>query len=186
MNKKVTLCALQHTRAIWIVFATMLLSAFRASADDQPASMSTDAIINLPLNGAWKLFTTPQGLKSMGYEPAQIELRLDGNLRFEQRAAGESIDARIVSFEPERMLSFKHMSAATGPTWSILYFQAMGIEMTSVRWVDFAPAGQTQNLAAAAQAHRVLFNQLIRRYAPECELCRKEREEREAKEAAGK
>jgi hypothetical protein len=162
-----------HTmkKFLLITLSTLLCCSSHAA---EPAAVSTDAIVNLPLDAAWNLFTTDAGLKSMGYAPAKIELQLGGRISA-QNAHNERIDAEIVSFEPERMLSLKRADG-----WSVLYFQAMGQEMTALRWVELGAPTQAQSLQPLAQAHRALFDQLIRRYAPECELCRKEREAAES------
>lgn len=148
------------------ICALFLLNAHAES----PQSVSTDTIINLTAADTWTLFTTAPGLNSMGYAKADIDLRLGGKVRATEGGKLPAIDAEISSFEPERMLSLKRADS----TWAVLYFQALGKDMTGVRWVEFAPAERAQNLSALTESHRELLNQLVRRYAPECELCKKE------------
>lgn len=145
----------------------MLMCTARA---DTPQSAGTDTIVNLPLADAWELFTSETGLKSLGYAQAVVDLRLGGRLQAAQGGRLPALDAEISSFEPGRMLALKHGDT----TWAVLYFQALGSDMTGLRWVEFAPASGAQDLPALTQAHRELFDQLVRRYAPLCELCKKE------------
>lgn len=145
----------------------MLMGAARA---DAPQSASTDTIVNLPLADVWELFTSEPGLKSLGYAQAAVDLRLGGRLHAAESGKLPALDAEISSFEPGRMLALKHSDTS----WAVLYFQALGSDMTGLRWVEFAPASRAQDLPALTQAHRELFDQLVRRYAPLCELCKKE------------
>lgn len=158
----------------WLVLLPMLICATglprRAHAD----SLGTDAIINLPSDAAWQLFTSEAGLKSLGYAQAQVSVQLGGVLR---ATGGEAVlgglDAQIISLDPQHMLSFT--AAGSGNQWSVLYFTAMGREMTQLRWLEFFPDGERAAVMAHQQRIRSLFDQLIRRYAPECEVCKSER-----------
>ncbi len=162
---------------IRIVTRTLLLVAipivmpFMAS-QASPTSVNTDTIINLPLADTWQLFTTDNGLKSMGYQQVDIELKLGGNFHVANNVVGdEVINATILSYEPEHMLSLRY----DNDHWSVFYLTAMGRDMTAIKWVELSSA---DNIAinAASQFHRKLFDQLIRKYAPECHVCKEERE----------
>lgn len=153
------------------IFIAGLLPVWGTAAE-LPQSSSADTIINLPVAEAWNLFTTVAGLNSLGYAQAAVDLRLNGKLQTDPTGKLPALNAEISSFEPGRMLTLKHDDAS----WAVLYFQALGQDMTGLRWVEFAPpATDSQKLAALTQTHRELFNQLARRYAPECELCKKEK-----------
>jgi len=138
-------------------------------------STSADAIINLPLANTWKLFSTPEGLKQMGYEDVSIALQLNGSIHAERIAKQqrEVLDGAISSFDPEHMLSWQWRNSTC---WSVLYFNAMGNEMTQIRWLDFCANDKSTELQPLAQYHRELFDQLVRQYAPECHVCKEERE----------
>lgn len=147
-------------------------------------NMSTDAIINLPIEGAWQLFTTDDGLKSLGYAEAKVELQLSGALKANGgNAVLGNVDAQVISFDTERMLSFK--PAKANDQWTVLYFTAMGHEMTQLRWQDVFPDAQRGEVTTHQQQVRKLFDQLIKRFAPECHVCKEERE-REAAEQKSK
>jgi hypothetical protein len=157
-----------------LVWATLCLQPC-AQADN--ASLGTEAIINLPLVDAWQLFTGETGLKSLGYAQASVDMRLGGVI---QASGGDAVlgnfREQIISFEPQHMLSFKASGAPVADQWTVLYFVAMGEQMTQLRWLEFFPGPQSSVVTAHQQRVRKLFDQLIRRYAPECEVCKLERE----------
>lgn len=136
-------------------------------------SLSTEAIINLRNADAWALFTTESGLKSLGYTQARVDLQLGGVLQASGLPALSDLNSVVISFDSEHMLSFK--PDATNSAWTVLYFTAMGKDMTQLRWLEYF----TEPQRAAAEQHqqqvRLLFDQLIRRYAPECEVCKLEK-----------
>lgn len=140
-----------------------------------PASTNTDAIINLPAADAWHLFSTENGLANIGYQQATVTLTLGERFHAERKVgdSSELIDGTISSFDPQHMISWQWTDKNC---WSVLYFNAMGNEMTQIRWLDFCSASSNVDLTVQAKFHRNLFDQLIRRYAPECHVCKEERE----------
>ena len=165
------------------VLMFILLPCLAMAATESSVSRGTDAIINLPIDGTWKLFTTENGLLDIGYENVSMHLTLDGHVHAERKTGEnmEIIDGTITSFDPQHMLSWRWSNNNT--CWSVLYFNAMGKEMTQVRWLDMCSTDQTAMLEQASGFHRDLFNQLIRRYAPECHVCKEEREAAEKEKA---
>lgn len=142
---------------------------------DSPTSVNTDVIINLPISKTWKLFFTVEGLQDVGYTNVVMPLKLNEKLHAERKLQGQSeiLDGVISSFDPEHMLSWQWSNTRC---WSVLYFNAMGNEMTQIRWLDLCSADNSVDLQTRAQYHRQLFDQLVRRYAPECHVCKEERE----------
>jgi len=140
-----------------------------------PAKVNTDAIINLSIAETWKMFSTAEGLQGMGYTNAAMSLQINGKLNIERavNAQSEMIDGVITSYDPEHMLSWQWNSASC---WSVLYFNAMGNDMTQIQWTDFCAESKSADLMLMQQHHRNLFDQLVRRYAPECHVCKEERE----------
>jgi hypothetical protein len=136
-------------------------------------SLATEAIINLPSADAWALFTSEAGLKSLGYNEAKIELHLGGALQTSGTAALPSLNSEITSLDTEHMLSFK--PATTSSEWTVLYFTAMGKDMTQLRWLEYFASPQRATAEQHQAQVRGLFDQLIRRYAPECEVCKLEK-----------
>ena len=157
-----------------VILATLCL---QTSVRADNTSLSTEAIINLPIVDAWQLFTTESGLNSLGYTQASVNMRLGGVM---QARGGDAllgnVHGEIISFDPQHMLSFKGSGAPAADQWTVLYFVAMGEQMTQLRWLEFFPEPQKVVVTAHQQQVRKLFDQLIRRYAPECEVCKMERE----------
>jgi uncharacterized protein YndB with AHSA1/START domain len=161
-------------------FAVLLLAASQATHAAQ-TSLSTEAIINLPIANAWALFTSDTGLKSLGYTQTKATTQLGGQLQASGGAVAlSSLSGEIISLDPEHMLSFKPVAGAANNHWTVVYFTAMGKDMTQLRWLEFFPDTDRAAVSANQQQVRTLFDQLIRRYAPECEVCKLEREGAEA------
>jgi uncharacterized protein YndB with AHSA1/START domain len=163
--------------------ACLMLAIGAHGAQAAESSISTEAIINVPVADAWLLFTSEDGLKSMGYTQVQIAPQLGGPLQIDGGAVPlTAVSGEIISLDPEHMLSFKPAGGASNEQWTVLYFTAMGTQMTQLRWLDFFPEAQRETITARQQQLRQLFDQLIRRFAPECEVCKEERERAQAGE----
>lgn len=155
----------------------MLCSSSALHAGETGHRLSTDAIINLPSAAAWTLFTSEAGLKSLGYAQARINLQLGGRLQASGGTATlTELDSEIISIDPEHMLSLKPADNSANNHWTVLYFTAMGEDMTQLRWLEFFPENQRAAATRHQQQIRQLFDQLIRRHAPECDVCKLERE----------
>jgi len=116
-----------------------------------PAIVSTDpliheAIVNAPPAELWRVFTTGDGFKNLGVAKAEIDLSVGGLMRSHYDPKGElgdpgTIQNQIISFEPERMISFRiHKPPAGFPfkeawksTWSVATFTDLGDGRTHVR-----------------------------------------------------
>jgi hypothetical protein len=165
------------SRSLLTKFVALLLLCTSGMASSHAASsLTTEAIINLPRADAWALFTTEAGLKSLGYTQARVELRLDGSLQASGGAVPlTSLNSGIISLDSEHMLSFKPVAAHNDAEWTVLYFTAMGKDMTQLRWLDCFAEEQRTSVNQHQQQVRLLFDQLIRRYAPECAVCKLEK-----------
>jgi|GEM_PF-2057264 len=139
------------------------------------ASLSTDAIINLPAADAWTLFTSDGGLRTLGYTQTHVEPRLGGELQASGAATLPNLNSEVISLDAEHMLSFKPVGDTSHTQWTVLYLTAMGNAMTQLRWLEFFPDEQRAAKLQQQQQVRALFDQLIRRYAPECEVCKAEK-----------
>ena len=158
-----------------LIGLTLCLSA-PLHARAETASLGTNAIINLPLGDVWNLFTSETGLRDLGFAQPKVDLQLGGAWQGGGSTSPlPDMDNRILSMDPGHMLTFK-ASDASSEQWSVLYFAAMGPEMTQVRWLEFFPEAQRSMVSAHQQQVRALFDVLIRRYAPECDVCKAERQ----------
>ena len=122
-----------------------------AAAAPAPAAPSTaplvvEGIVNAPPAELWRVFTTGDGFKNLGAAKAEIDLRVGGLMRSHYDPKGVlgdegTIQNQIISFEPERMISFRiHKPPAGFPftnawkdTWSVATFTDLGDGRTHVR-----------------------------------------------------
>lgn len=169
----------KFTRYALVVRSFMLLCILGAqSVHAAQNSLSTEAIINVPVADAWLLFTSEDGLKSLGYTQATVSEQLGGTLQFSGGAVPlAGVSGEIISLDPQHMLSFKPTGGTSNEQWTVVYFTAMGTQMTQLRWLEFFPEPQRAAVSTRQQQVRTLFDQLIRRFAPECEVCKLEKQQ---------
>lgn len=150
----------------------------------------TEGFINAPVNEVWRLFTTAAGNKATGVAETTVDLRIGGEIRSGYDAKGKLDDAQtvvneILAYEPERMLavrikqapaSFPHRNAIDG-TWTVLYFNPAGENMTQVRIVGLGYDERPQSQAARkffADGNRWTLDHIAKRYWPKCAKCQLE------------
>ena len=167
----------KHSRSRPIQLLAWLILSIAGLSNASANSLTTEAIINLPSADAWTLFTTEAGLKTLGYTQTKMDLQLGGTMQAGGGAGAlPSMNGEIISMDPGHMLSFKPADQPANHQWTVLYFIAMGRDMTQLRWLEFFPDDQRAWASNRQQQVHQLFEQLIRRYAPECEVCKLERE----------
>ncbi|HEY7378077.1 MAG TPA: SRPBCC domain-containing protein [Steroidobacteraceae bacterium] len=171
-----------------------LLFVGRADADAQ--TLVTESIINAPVAEVWRLFTTSAGLESWMAPHADIDLKVAGLMRVNYEANGTLDDdatvvREILSFEPERMLSFRaHRTAKdsgylTEGMWWVIYFQPLepggmtNVRIVTLGYPDAAKWAEAKEFYRKDSADTL--EQLQARFRPLCPRC-----EREKAEAAGK
>jgi uncharacterized protein YndB with AHSA1/START domain len=148
-----------------------------------------DGFINAPVSEVWRIFTTAEGYKSTGVSQADIDLRLGGHIRIHsdggQLGDAETLDSEILAFDPEHMLALRvvnapaslpHRAALTG-TWTVLYFDNAGENMTRVRVVGVGFRDDSDSLALRAyleKANREMLDRAAKRYWPKCAHCQLE------------
>ena len=99
------------------------------------STLTHEAIIDAPVAEVWKAFTTKQGLESWMAPHVEIDLRVGGTMRSTYSKDGvvgdeSTIENTIISFLPQRMLSFRNTGQPKGfpfkaqieKTWSVLQF----------------------------------------------------------------
>lgn len=131
--------------ALFTFIACLLASARPASANE---SIVTEGVVNAPVAAVWNVWATTAGLKSWLAPHADIDVRIDGLLRSnydpkDTLGGPGTIENRILSYEPERMLSIKvqkapenfPFKAKIGDMWTVLYFQPTPDGKTSLRIV---------------------------------------------------
>jgi uncharacterized protein YndB with AHSA1/START domain len=111
-------------------------------------SIVTEGVVAAPVATVWNAWTTSAGLRTWLAPHADIDLRVDGIMRSNYDPKGTlgdpgTIENRVLSFEPERMLSIKVSKAPeTFPfknriddMWTVLYFQSTKDGRTTLRIV---------------------------------------------------
>jgi uncharacterized protein YndB with AHSA1/START domain len=151
----------------------------------------TEGFINAPVAEVWQLFTTSEGYLAAGTAHAEVSLAVGGEIRTHYDPKGrlgdaETIVNEILAYEPQRMLairikqapaSFPHRDAVAG-TWTVIYFNPAGENMTQVRIVGLgysdAPHSQAMRKFFAA-GNRWTLDHIAKRYWPKCAKCERER-----------
>ena len=154
----------------------------------------TEGFINAPVAEVWRLFTTSEGYKATGVAQASVDLRIGGEIRSHyggpdgkqgQLGDAETIVNEILAYEPERMLamrikqapaSFPHRSAIDG-TWTVIYFNPAGQDVTQVRVVGLGYRDTPESQALRQffeQGNRQTLDHIAKRYWPKCPRCQLE------------
>ncbi len=105
-------------------------------------------VVNAPVADVWKAFTDEDEVVTWMTPLAEIDLSVGGLFRTNYNPEGEigdptTIVNKIISFEPERMLSMQNVQVPEGfpwelnfqQTWSVIYFEPMGPDQTRLRVV---------------------------------------------------
>lgn len=129
--------------AALICSATACVSSAFASR-----TLEHQATIDAPIADVWNAWTTDEGFASWAVAKAKIDLRIGGDMRTSYNAQStlddeHTIINRIISFEPQRMLSIQNVKAPAGfknaelfqNTWSVVYFDPVGNDRTHIRIV---------------------------------------------------
>lgn len=153
----------------------------------------TEGFINAPAAEVWRLFTTSEGYLAMGVAQAEVRLAVGGEIRSHVDPKGKLGDAEtivneILAYEPQRMLairikqapaSFPHRDAVAG-TWTVIYLNPSGENMTHVRIVglgyDDSPGSQAMR-RFFAEGNRWTLDHVAKRYWPKCKQCAREEAE---------
>ena len=130
---------------------------------DAAEALVTEGTISAPVKAVWEAFTTTDGLKSWMAPLADIDLRLDGKMRANYRADGtlgdtNTIVNRILSFEPERMLSIRVDQAPTGfpfpeavkSMWTVIHFEPAAENRTRMQVVGLGFTDQPESVRMRA------------------------------------
>lgn len=170
--------------AVLALAAVVPVSALRAA---EP--LVNEAIINAPVTEVWRLFTTAEGMQSWMVARADIDLRVGGLIRTRYADDGplgdpKTIVNRVLSFEPERMLSIQVDRApadfewrdSVGGMWTVIYFQPLEPGMTHVRIVGMGFGDDEvsrQMRSHFDQGNAWTLEQLQKKFWAKCALCEK-------------
>jgi uncharacterized protein YndB with AHSA1/START domain len=111
-------------------------------------SLVTEGVIEAPVEAVWAAFATKAGQESWNVAHAEIELKIGGKMRTHYDPKGQigdpnTIENRILSFEPKRMLSIQVTNApakfpykdAIKTMWTVIHFEDAGPGRTRLRIV---------------------------------------------------
>jgi len=119
--------------------------------------------INAPIDAVWSAWATTAGLQAWLAPHVEIEMRVGGLMRTNYRAAGalgdgNTIENRVLAFEPGRMLSIQVAKApanfpfpnAIYKMWTVMYFEPAPSNRTHVRVVGlgFSADEESQKMRA--------------------------------------
>ncbi len=167
--------------------ASLALCGASVTAAVAAEPLVTAAIINAPVHEVWRLFTTGEGMQSWMVARADIDLKVGGLIRTRYADDGplgddKTIVNRILSFEPERMLSMQvHSPPAdfpfrddVGAMWTVIYFQPLEPGMTNVRVVglgfrDDEASGRMREFFKRGNAWTL--EQLQKKFWAKCATC---------------
>ncbi len=117
-----------------------------AAAVPDVSPLSVEGIVNAPVGEVWRVFSTSEGFKSFGVAKCDIDFRVGGLMRAcysEKSEIGDptTIQNRILSFEPERMVAFRIDKPPQGfpfmnswqSVWSVVTMSGLGDGRTALR-----------------------------------------------------
>lgn len=158
----------------------MLLATSMIMHGQPSDSVTLEAVIDAPVEVVWNAYTTKAGVESWMAPKAEVDLSIGGTLRTHFDPQGtigdaQTIENRILSFDPKRMLSLKVAKApanfpyanAITRIWSVVYFTPEG-EKTRVSEVTmgFSDDPESQALRKFLEdGNRYLLGQLQKRFA---------------------
>lgn len=147
----------------------------------------TEGFVNAATAEVWRLFTTAEGYQLTGVAHAEVDLKIGGSIRTHYDPKGRLGDAgtivnEILAYEPERMLAirikqapagFPHKDAVDG-TWTVIYMNPAGDNMTQVRIIGLGYTDSAQSQAMRkffADGNRWTLDHIAKRYWPKCAKC---------------
>lgn len=175
------------TTAMQVLAGLVGLYAVTAGAAEPQV---TEGFINAPVEEVWRLFTTADGYQATGVAHAEVDLRIGGEIRSHYGRDGrlgdeETIVNEILAYEPQRMLAMRIKQApasfpfreSVAGTWTVLYFNPAGQNMTQVRVVGLGYNDTPQSQAMReffAKGNRRTLDRLGKRYWPKCAKCERD------------
>lgn len=121
--------------------AVGILVLFLALVATSPAAareLRQEIVLDVPVERAWELFTTEEGVERWMVPRAEIDFRLGGAFRTSYQpevdlGGDEAIVNRILAYEPERMLALQNVQAPPGfenpelfqQTWEVIRFEPL-------------------------------------------------------------
>lgn len=182
-----TLAKRPAARASAMICLILSLATVLIPPADAAEPQVTEGFVNAATPEVWRLFTTAEGYQLTGVAHAEVDLRIGGSIRTHYDPKGRLGDAgtivnEILAYEPERMLAirikqapaeFPHKDAIDG-TWTVIYMNPAGDNMTQVRIIGLGYTDSAQSQAMRkffADGNRWTLDHIAKRYWPKCAKC---------------
>lgn len=155
----------------------LLLTALAFAGKPNIAPLVHEATIDAPASQVWAAFTTKSGIESWMVSHTEIDLRVGGDWKTHYRKDGVigdegTIEHKILSFDPERMFSFRTVKAPKGfpfvdaikSMWTIIYFEQAGANRTKVttRCLGFNDTEESQKMRGFFEhGNKITLDELV-------------------------
>ncbi len=109
------------------------------------APVVTETVVSAPVSKVWQAFTTKEGIESWMTAKTEFELKVGSAWRTSYNKDSNlhddaTIQQEVLSFDPERMFSFRTAKAPKGfpwpeavlKTWCVIYFEPLDAAKTKV------------------------------------------------------
>jgi uncharacterized protein YndB with AHSA1/START domain len=146
-------------------------------ADSGP--LEAEAVIDAPPARVWRAFTVPAEMEKWMVSHAEMDLRVGGLMRTHYSKDGvlgdpNTIENRILSLDPQRMLSIKvekhpvnfPFKTAVKDMWTVVYFDPAGEGKTkvTVRGLGFNESEESQKMRAFFKAGNTYTLDELKKY----------------------
>ena len=174
-------------RAFVTICLALSLTATSIATARAADAQVTEGFINTTPAEVWRMFTTAEGFKLTGVALAEVDLKIGGLIRTHYDAKGQLGDPQtivneILAYEPERMLAIRIKQAPQGfpyqesvaGTWTVIYMNPAGDNMTQVRIIGLGYTDQPQSQAMRkffSEGNRWTLDHMAKRYWPKCAKC---------------
>lgn len=135
--------------AVLLLVTVCVAGSLAAEVPQADGRVTHEGVVAAPVAEVWTAFTTKAGQESWMVAHSEIDVKLGGLMRTHYDPKGaigdpKTIENRIISFDPERMLSIQVTKAPEGfpfpnaikSMWTVIYFEAAGARSTRVRMVS--------------------------------------------------
>lgn len=122
----------------WLMAMVVGCACGAAMAKEMPPLVH-EAVINVPPEKVWAVFTTSEGFKNFGVAKAEVDYRVGGSIRsiYDPKGAiGDpgTIEQTILAYEPMRMFAFRTTTVpdkfpfpnAMKKCWNVAYVEDLG------------------------------------------------------------
>ncbi|MGH8103049.1 MAG: SRPBCC family protein [bacterium] len=166
---------------VFAALSVLALSMAHLPLENPIDPVFTEAVVNAPVAKVWKAFTTKEGIESWMVAKTDIELKVDSIWRTSYRNDSTlhddaTIEQQILSFDPERMFSFRTVKTPKGfpwpeaiaRTWCVVYFESAAPDKTKVtlRMLGFDRSEESRKMRGFFVAgNQETMDELVKKFA---------------------